>query len=278
MERRRIHVQNFGSGWLKPAGVAKTLHQMREERREQEEHQEALRREALAQELAEAEAAGQEELLDDEDGAAEAQLDEAPDLDDEIPEADGMSLGFGSDSDAGSSTVPDEDGSEAEDEDVRREQAQNDLLTAGMRRTADAFREALARGHADPAEDVYGPDDDLQEGLGNHMLDEEDFLADSLVEGGEDMNLDADLDEEIPEMEFSGYEHTDSDAELTSSEEDYSEMRMAHQTTTLAPPQSPTLRARPREEPRASMDLNSILSHESSFMDSSPAMRGGRRP
>ncbi|MBE3045413.1 hypothetical protein IMZ48_23260, partial [Candidatus Bathyarchaeota archaeon] len=36
-ELRRVAAQDFGSTWLKPAGVIKTLHQMREERREQEE-------------------------------------------------------------------------------------------------------------------------------------------------------------------------------------------------------------------------------------------------
>ena len=50
MQRRRTNVQNFGSTWLKPPGLPKTLHQMREEMREQEEHQEAMRREQLAQE------------------------------------------------------------------------------------------------------------------------------------------------------------------------------------------------------------------------------------
>ena len=57
--------------------MPKTLHQMREEKREQEEHQEALRREQLAQELAEAEAADMPEdgTMDD------VQLDGARDLD-----------------------------------------------------------------------------------------------------------------------------------------------------------------------------------------------------
>jgi hypothetical protein len=56
LERRRAAVTNLGSTWLKPPGLAKTLFQMREERREAEEHAEAMRREMLAQELAEAEA------------------------------------------------------------------------------------------------------------------------------------------------------------------------------------------------------------------------------
>ena len=62
-----MNIQNFGSTWLKPPGIPKTLHQMREEKREQEEHQEAMRREQLAQELADAEAGGmpEEGMMDD---------------------------------------------------------------------------------------------------------------------------------------------------------------------------------------------------------------------
>ncbi|KAK3345225.1 Apc15p protein-domain-containing protein, partial [Neurospora tetraspora] len=58
MERRKANVSNLGSTWLKPPGVSKTLFQMREEERERQEHEEAMRREEmLARELAEAEAA-----------------------------------------------------------------------------------------------------------------------------------------------------------------------------------------------------------------------------
>lgn len=56
MARRLANISNFGSTWLKPPGVAKSLYQMREERREAEEHAEAMRREQLAADLAEAEA------------------------------------------------------------------------------------------------------------------------------------------------------------------------------------------------------------------------------
>lgn len=259
---RRVAAQDFGSTWLKPAGVVKTLHQMREERREQEEHQEALRREALAQELAEAEAAGQGEFVGEEDGGGDVMLDGARDLDEDIPEGNDLDMGFGSSDD------------EDEDEDAEdgRVQIQDELVTAGMRRTGDAFREALARGHAEPGE-MYGAEDLDEEGQDN-MLDEEDFVqAESMLEGGEDLDMDADLDDEIPEGELSGYEHTDSDAEVSSSEEDYAEMRMGQRV--MGPPQSPTSRGR---EERRSMDLSSILSRdESSFAESSPAMRGARR-
>lgn len=248
--------------WLKPAGVVKTLHQIREERREQEEHQEALRREALAQELAEAEAAGQGEFFGEEEGVGDVTLDGARDLDDEIPEGNDLDMGFGSS----------EDEDEYEDGEGGRSQVQDELVTAGMRRTGDAFREALARGHAEPG-DMYGAEELDEEGQGN-MLDEEDFIqAESMVEGGEDLDMEADLDDEIPEAELSGYEHTDSDAEVSSSEDDYAEMRLGQRV--MGAPRSPTMRGR---EERQSMDLSSILSRdESSFVESSPAMRGARR-
>ncbi|KAG8423209.1 hypothetical protein J3458_000122 [Metarhizium acridum] len=207
MHRRRIQVQNFGSGWLRPPGVAKTLHQMREEKREQEEHQEAMRREQLAQELAEAEGGGmpEEGMMDD------VQLDGAHDLDDDIPEADDH-FGMGDDyeSDDG-----DEEGLEAEDseeldDEALREERQNDLMAARMRMADDAFREALVRGDPD-GDDMYGGVEELEEEHQGHMLDEEDFAHDD--------GMEANLDDDIPEAESGLYEHTDSEAELSSSDD-----------------------------------------------------------
>ncbi|KAM5365200.1 hypothetical protein ACJZ2D_011123 [Fusarium nematophilum] len=103
MQRRRLNIQNYGSGWLKPPGVPKTLLQMREEKREQEEHQEAVRREQLAQELAEAEAEGiaEDGTMDDNDLMAarmrmnddafrEALVRGEPDADDMYGEAEDL--------------------------------------------------------------------------------------------------------------------------------------------------------------------------------------------
>lgn len=212
--------------------------------------------------------------MEEEDGMGDVMLDGARDLDDEIPEGADLSMGFGS---------SDED----EDEDEEGEDgARDELVTVEMRRGGDAFREALARGHAEPSE-MYGGEDDIDEEAQSHMLDEEDFLQtdDSVVEGGgEDLDMDADLDDDIPEGELSGYEHTDSDADdVSSSEEEYSGLGTGRGAAALAPPLSPTMRGRGREGPRISMDrrsidLSSILSRdESSFMESSPAMRGARR-
>jgi hypothetical protein len=279
MARRKMNVANFGSHWLKPPGVPKTLHQMREEKREQDEHQEAMRREQLAQELAEAEAAGVPE-----DGMDDVQLDGAQDLDDDIPDAgDDFFMGDGDDYD----DDEDEDGEDEEgedgDEDAVREERHNDIMAARMRMTDDAFREALMRGDAD-GDDMYGSDEELEEEDQGHMLDEDDFAHDGTHDDMGDM--DADLDEDIPEAEDGGYEHTDSEAELTSSssdgggEEDHEEedtgiedMGFAPRVAPLGPPLSPTLRGRASlSTPGHSMELSSILSQdESSFMHSSPA-------
>ncbi|WKT38649.1 hypothetical protein QSH57_000467 [Fusarium oxysporum f. sp. vasinfectum] len=254
MQRRRLNVQNYGSGWLKPPGVPKTLHQMREEKREQEEHQEAMRREQLAQELAEAEAEG----MPGEGTMDEVQLDGAQDLDDEIPDADEEGYAF----------EDEEDGEETDDEALRAER-QNDLMQARMRMGDDAFREALVRGEPD-ANDMYGDTEGLEEEEDNgHLLDEEDFAQDDDL----GMDMDADLDEDIPEAESGGYEHTDSEAEISSSEQDF-----APRSATLPRPMSPTFQGRSSmAHPRASMDLSNLLSQDgSSFMQSSPAGRRAR--
>ncbi|EFZ02236.1 anaphase-promoting complex apc15 domain protein [Metarhizium robertsii] len=267
MNRRRIQVQNFGSGWLRPPGVAKTLHQMREEKREQEEHQEAMRREQLAQELAEAEGGG----MPDEGMMDDVQLDGAHDLDDEIPDADDhFGMGDNDEDDDG-----DEEGLEAEDpeeldDEALREERQNDLMAARMRMTDDAFREALVRGDPD-GDDMYGGVEELEEEHQGHMLDEDDFAHDG---------MEANLDDDIPEAESGLYEHTDSEAELSSSDDEERDEEQEDQdigfvprTAQMAPPQSPTLRGR-RVSGRESLDLSNILSQdESSFMDSSPVQR-----
>ena len=296
MHRRRLNIQNFGSAWLKPPGVPKTLHQLREEKREQEEHAEALRREQMQQELAEAEAGDGPE---DDGTMDDVQLDGAQDLDDMIPEAEDE---FGMDDDDEDEDDEDDDDEAEEaddtgthiDEEHLREERQTQLMAARVRSNNDAFREAAVRGDPD-GDDMYGGAEELVEEDQGHMLDEHDFAdlpppgADGSLLADEDMGVD--LDDDIPEAESGGYEHTDSDAGLSSdeeqseeepsdddNEEDDEEIGFAPRAALLAPPRSPTLRGNNRTSasgPRASMDLSGLLSQdESSFMDSSPAAPG----
>ncbi|KAI1185098.1 Apc15p protein-domain-containing protein [Nemania serpens] len=239
LERRRQNVMNFGSAWLKPPGVPKTLHQLREERREAEEHQEALRREQLAQELAEAaeaEAAGAaaaaaaaaggvdgdpDAMLDapppdGDDGMDDVQLDGTRDLDDDIPEADDADFGLSDNEDEDEDDdeddeeeEDDDDDEDAEEREVRAAQAQEQQLVAQrMRQGNDAFREEDGAG-------FYGADEDVDDEDQSQMIEEDDLVV--VGAQHDDLGMDADLDDEIPEAEsLGGYEHTDTEADMSS--------------------------------------------------------------
>ncbi|KAI1751166.1 Apc15p protein-domain-containing protein [Xylaria castorea] len=240
LERRRQNVTNFGSAWLKPPGLPKTLHQLREERREAEEHQEALRREQMVQELAEAEAeaagagvvgdgngggdldAMLDTVPDGDEGMDDVQLDGARDLDDDIPEADAADFGLSGNEDEDDDDDDDDDSDEESDEEddeegsaeMRAHAQQQQLMAQRMRQGNDAFREDMARGRDSAA--FYGVDEDIDEVDQSQMIEEDDLVG---AHGDmDDMGMGADLDDEIPEAEsLGGYEHTDTEAELSSS-------------------------------------------------------------
>jgi len=346
-ERRRTNVGNLGSTWLKPPGLAKTLFQLREERREAEEHAEAMRREMLAQELAEAEAAGGtgpdmavDAMLDEEgagmmgvDGDGDEQMimgddDEGGrDLDDDIPDADDGGFGFDGASDDDEDEEEDDDNGEDDEEvdevegdgspgmggngdgsggggQLRRVQ-QRELASrmATMRATEDRMREMMARGGhgAGVDEDLYGAEEDVDEEEQAHMLEEDDLVGSTYPEDMDDLGMEANLDDDIPEGESGGYEHTDSEASLSSDEDadhniSYAGMRPPHLPH---PRNSMASGAGPRSSlpggygqrsstggqgqrsslpgahpPRNSLDISSILSRdESSMMGSSPRLQ-----
>ncbi|KAF3071192.1 hypothetical protein GL218_00103 [Daldinia childiae] len=286
LERRRLNVANFGSAWLKPPGIHKTLHQLREERREAEEHQEALRREQLAQELAEAEAAdvnaidaqGDDGVMDD------VQLDGARDLDEDIPEAD-ADFGIGSDDededsededdsdDDEDSEDDDDDDDEDDDPEQRAAHAQQQLMAQRMRQADDAFRESGVRGRDS---NYYGVDDEVDDEDQAQMIEEDDLIGHG---DGVDMDMDADLDDDIPEAEDGGYEHTDSEADMSSDEEDdQPELSFAAQASQQVSQQtSQQHRFRHSlarsDATRHSLAISDILSHDGDSIGSSPQLQ-----
>ncbi|ROW04191.1 hypothetical protein VSDG_01051 [Cytospora chrysosperma] len=306
MERRRLNVSNFGSAWLKPPGVPKTLFQMREERREAEEHAEALRREQqLAAELAEAGAEGVTTMGEGEDlDEPMGEDDEDPDLDldDGIPEAEGFGFDGEDDSEDEEETVEMEDEEEEEDTDEdgsvtgtghagvlhvspaeRRDMREQ---VRDMRAAEDRVREVMARGQEGGG--LAGDDDDLiGEDDRSGMLEEDDLVHEfdhdtpgdtHPGDSGMDMDMDADLDGDVPEAD-GGYEHTDSDAEL--SEDGTRDLSFAG--TARNPQASRFRRSLPRSSLRSSQraslaqsefDISGLLSRDgSSYMESSPHMR-----
>lgn len=258
MERRKQNVQNYGSSWIKPPGIPKSLHQLREEKREMEEHQEALRREALAQELAEAEAEGVEDLLQ---GGVEEEMDEVRDLDDEVPEAEATGI-----------DADEESENEDEDEENDRDDVPRGVLASRM--PDDVYREALVRGEQ-ARTTGFGNDggSTIDEEDPSQMLQEDDLVHEAR-EGGHDvdMDVDADLDADIPEAESQGgYEHTDTEEELTSSEEEDSSEEGQGILRARRDAASSMVRS---DGTQNSMDLSSIVSR-SSQIGSSPQQQAG---
>ncbi len=252
MERRKHNIQNYGNSWIKPPGIPKSLYQLREEKREMEEHQEALRREALAQELAEAEAEGVDALLQGE--GMNPEMEEARDLDDEVPEADTTNL--------------EADDTDSEDEENDVEEVPRGVLAARI--PDDVYREAIIRGEEVRAA-RFGNDGAADEEDPSQMLQEEDLVHEARGHLDMDMDMGADLDADIPEAEAGGYEHTDTEAELTSSDDDSSDdgrLLQRHAVTTSMVRSDGT---------QNSMDLESIISDVRSQLGSSPRTRSAPR-
>lgn len=180
------------------------------------EHAEAMRREALAQELAEAEGMEGTTGMEDMDDL----IGEERNLDDEIPDADETTGLDGDDS-------GDEDDEDSDDDDDEEEEEEEDETgersMLASRVPDDVYREALARG-----QDVLGPRFEGSSVVGeeeeSQILREEDLIHENPRPAGDDlgmdMDMDADLDNEVPDADAGGYEHTDTEAELTSSSEE----------------------------------------------------------
>lgn len=229
------------------------MYQLREEEREAREHQEALRREELAQALAEAEAAAVEELMvPEEEGMG---MEEVRDLDDDIPEADGMG-GL----DDGEDDIDDIDDDEDDEDEDEEEESEVNIRRVVAQRLADPFG----------INGFDGDESELGEEEQEQMLHEEDLAHEqhgNFGDGDTDMggmDMDADLDNEVPEAGLGGYEHTDTEEECTSSEDESVDMGRL-------PPQTNFVSSMVRSDgtQRSSMELRS----GSSLQGSSPRQR-----
>jgi len=257
IERRKQNVQNYGNSWIKPPGIPKSLYQLREEKREMEEHQEALRREALAQELAEAEVGGVDTLLQGE--GMDGGMEEARDLDDDVPEAETTQL------------EADEPEEESDNDDLEQDEAEE--IPRGIlasRVPDDVYREALVRGEEVGATGFGDESGSTIDGDESQMLQEEDLVQSGAGHQDMDMGMDADLDADIPEA--AGYEHTDTEAELSSSDEDDESVDAG-----VLPHYQPSASMVRSDGTQNSLDLSSMLSNGSSQVGSSPRQRSARR-
>lgn len=298
MERRRQNVSNYGSSWLKPPGVPKTLFQMREERREAEEHAEQVRREQQLTAALEAEAGAGGEGMPGEEGVVlgeddmlaqmeEDEMEQEQDLDDEIPEAEG----FGFDG---------EDDSEEEDDEEEEEDEENDSEVASpddrahalmvspdeqeqvrdMRAAEDRMRELMERGQGDisdaggdpflDADDValesnytsfhHNDDDDERAG---QMLEEDDLISQHYDQsaniGDMSMGMDMDMDADLDdEIPEGDDEYEHTDSDVSDDEDGTREISFAGRSSTSV--RSSAIRRRaPRNMLRQSLQSRASL-------------------
>lgn len=282
MDRRRANVANYATQWLKPPGVAKTLQQIREERREAMEHAEAVERDRALQAMAQAAAEEEGELMGDEG-------EDEVDLDEEVPE--GETFGFDGEEDEDME-------SESEDEELEETENNAGALSVSpaeeeqvreVRAAEDRLMDRMAReenGASDVGE-AFGDEDEARE----EMLEEDDLVnlqstsppagaaGNADVSMGMDMDMDADLDGEIPDGDGGDeYEHTDSDEEI---DESTREISFAGRSSAIRPRQQlrrsvhrSSLRSRASLAQSEGADISELLSGEgSSFMDASPYPR-----
>ncbi|KAI9792296.1 MAG: hypothetical protein M1816_002521 [Peltula sp. TS41687] len=188
--QRKLNIQRFGASWIRPPGVAKTYQASMDEAIEREEQERLLERvgEMEIVEVVGAEVAGQGLGLGLEAGGQmvggvqeeEEEEEDERDLDEEIPDADGLG-------DLDELDELDEDEEELEERDERREEEEEE----------------------DDEDDGYETEDD--DGL---MIDEEDGGDLHAEAAGRD------LDEEIPEGGSYEHTDTDISIDDDEEEED----------------------------------------------------------
>jgi hypothetical protein len=248
IERRKTNVRKFGANWIRPPGVAKTLQARWEEEAEKKESLEQARREAVMQELlnAQEEVAARAAQPAAEEGAEDAEMER--DLDAEVPDAEDEE-----DEEDDDDEVDDEEEDEDEDDDDGDGlplPAPTGARTANRRSTFNPD-DSLIHGS------FVGADEGLAPGSTQNFLAAEDAELDGRAQDMRDFGVvGRDLDDDIPEA--GSYEHTDTEYE-ESSDLDAEDQQLA-QNNTL-------------EEDTEEMDL------ESSFHAASRrrSRRGGRQ-
>lgn len=205
IRNRKKNITDYGAGWLKPPGVSKSLQQMREDEREMREHEETLRRERLAQELAQAGAEAElDSLLQGEDGD---RMEDMVDLDDDIPEANISEFDSNGEGDYGDEVTVHTEISRS-----TTQASNNNNLTLPLQ--DDLYRREILVHDRLIRDDSSAIDEKDLSG----MLEEEDLVHEhpesEMTNLDLGMNQDMDLDDDIPEGD--AYEHTDIDDETSS--------------------------------------------------------------
>lgn len=235
---------------------------------------------------------GEDEMMGD--GGEETQPQER-DLDDEIPDADEEGFGYdGADSDEESDSDRTDETDDDDTEDGRGVNGGGSGPAAELRQVVaaeDRVLNMMSRGQArqQDVDDVLytGEEEEVDDEDRAEMLQEDDLAHHSrgyghgLVGGGDDddgldMDMDGDLDDEIPEAESGMYEHTDTEASLMTSDDEHERAERSfavgqHSASAHYMGASSARASHRGGNPRRSIDISSILSRDgSSIAGSSP--------
>ncbi|TKX27545.1 Apc15p-like protein [Elsinoe australis] len=296
IRKRKENIARFGSTWIKPPGVLKTLQAETEERAEREEQEMLARREQMMLDM-QAQQEREEMRARREAGEMEEDEEEGVDLDDEVPDAD--------EGDVSSEEEDDEDEESDEGMDDEEQDLDADVPDGrgmGMERDLDM---SVPEGIESTEGDVTFNDGSLIEGsmfvdsragedaeneeVAREIAEQERYarIEEAELTGAAqeeyDLGMEGNLDDSVPEA--GAYEHTDTELEDDSSEEEESFMAPPARTepqrrtsgrTGLFDISRRALGGRPSggstgsRSSLSNRDASSLL--ESSFVTSSPVM------
>ena len=290
IRKRKENIARLGSTWIKPPGVAKTLQAETEERLEREEQEMLAQREQLMADLAARQA---EEEARQAAAANQEQADamEERDLDEEVPDADDVA-----DEDEEDEDIEGEESIEVEDQDDEEETGQGEVTTEVNMTTfgdesllegsmvAEQLRQDRQENQEHPEQSAEAEQEALDQQRYLHLEEAE---VTGIAQDQYELGMEANLDDSVPEA--GTYEHTDTELEDESSEEEDQSSSLAGPTRTSVGARQ-SLLGRTSNVSRQSMhsresagsrrslreaDVSSLL--ESSFVGSSP-MLGRLRP
>jgi len=220
LRRRKENIARFGSTWLKPPGVSKTLQAETEEKLEKEEQEALMRREQLMLDMQAQQEAEERRVraeAEENEHHGEGLEEEERDLDDEM--ADGMDVDLDDEFEDQDELGDDEEEEEEEDDGELSEQAINLGLTTGDVTFNDGslIEGSMLGGHGEVSiTDSENMERELREQERFARLEEAELTG--IVQDEYELGMNVDLDNSIPEA--GSYEHTDTEIEDDSSDEE----------------------------------------------------------
>lgn len=209
IRKRKENIARFGSTWIKPPGVAKTLQAETEEKQEREEQEALQRREQMMMDLQAQQEAEEARQRMEAQAAAEGEEggtgEQERDLDEEIPDADEEEVSV--------LTSEDEEGEEGEEGAVDVTFNEESMIEGSMMVEEQGGVSLLQEENQERDLDY---EHEVQEQERYLQLEEAEITG--VAQDQYDLGMEANLDDSVPEA--GSYEHTDTELDVDDSDED----------------------------------------------------------